>query len=236
MPELAGFPDNVQGFAQAIVALRDTYAPNVLLGYHLSDWGTGTDLLYNKPSDDVVPGLAQRAANFFNGLGANFDLVFAEFSDRDAGFKQKINGDGGASWWGPGDFARQVAFLSSFEAGVGKPIVLWQIPLGNTRMRAVNNTWDHFQDNKVEWLLDDPSGTHLAAYAQAGVVALLFGRGADGTTCACDADQDGVVNPDPINGNTGDSLNEDDDGGYFHRQVQSYYGSGALPLAPGSVR
>ena len=27
---------------------------------------------------------------------------------------------------------------------------------GNTKMRAMNNTWNHYQDNRVEWLLDDP--------------------------------------------------------------------------------
>ena len=68
-------------------------------------------------------------------------------------------------------------------------------------MRAENNTWDHYQDNKVERLLDDPTRAQLSAYANAGVVAFLFGRGADGTTCACDAAGDGVTNPAPINGN-----------------------------------
>ena len=32
---------------------------------------------------------------------------------------------------------------------------MWQIPLGNTKMRAQNNTWGHYQDNRPEWLLDD---------------------------------------------------------------------------------
>ena len=44
LPELAGLPNNVAGFAQAIARLRDRYAPNVLLGYHLSTWGTGNDI------------------------------------------------------------------------------------------------------------------------------------------------------------------------------------------------
>jgi hypothetical protein len=39
-------------------------------------------------------------------------------------------------------------------------------------MRAMNNTWDHYQDNRVERLLDDPSRAHLLAYVQAGVVAV----------------------------------------------------------------
>jgi hypothetical protein len=39
MSELAGLPDNAAGLAQAIVRLRDRYAPNVVLGYSLSVWG-----------------------------------------------------------------------------------------------------------------------------------------------------------------------------------------------------
>ncbi len=41
--DLAGLPNNAAGFAQAFVRLRDKYAPNVLLGYELSMWGTNTD-------------------------------------------------------------------------------------------------------------------------------------------------------------------------------------------------
>jgi hypothetical protein len=97
----------------------------------------------------------------------------------------------------------------------------------------MNNTWNHYQDNKVEWLLDDPDRTHLQEYLQAGVVAFLFGRGADGATCPCDSNKDGVTNPAPINGNVRASLNEDDDGGYFKERAQAYYASGAL-LLPGA--
>jgi hypothetical protein len=85
---------------------------------------------------------------------------------------------------------------------------------GNTKMRAMNNTWNHYQDNRTEWFFDDSSRTHLAEYARAGVISLWFGQGAGGTTCICDAAGDGVTNPAPINGNNAVSLNADDDGGY----------------------
>jgi hypothetical protein len=231
LPELAGLPDNMSGFARAIVKLRDTFAPNARLGYHLSVWGTGEDIVYTNPSDARVDLLATRAANFYTSLQANFDVVFAEFSDRDSGFKQYIYGDGGASWWDAGDFARNVRFLSKFVSLAQKRIVMWQIPMGNTKMRAVNNTWNHYQDNRPEWLLDEPARTHLTSYVQAGVVAFLFGRGADGATCACDANRDGVTNPSPINGNNLVSLNADDDGGFFRQKVELYYSTGAMPLS-----
>ncbi len=97
-------------------------------------------------------------------------------------------------------------------------------------MQAVNNTPNHFQDNRVEWLLEDPTRTHLAAYRQAGVVAFLFGRALPGTTCACDAAGDGITNPPPIDGNTRPSLSAADDGGFFQQQAMAYYAGGAMPL------
>ena len=78
--------------------------------------------------------------------------------------------------------------------------------------------------------LGDGSRAHLRAYAAAGYVGFLFGGGAGGTTCACDADKDGVTNPAPINGNTRPSLSADDDGGYFRAQARAYYKAGALKL------
>src|SRR4029079_3602633 len=102
---------------------------------------------------------------------------------------------------------------------------------GNTKMRAENNTWNHYQDNRVEWLLDDTTRAHLQTYINSGVVAFLFGRGADGPTCACDANGDGVTNPAPINGNNLTSLNADDDGGFFKQKVAAYYAAGAMSLS-----
>jgi hypothetical protein len=51
VPELADLPDTLAGFAQAIIRLRDRDAPNVLLAYHVSSWGTGTDLCVNNAWD-----------------------------------------------------------------------------------------------------------------------------------------------------------------------------------------
>jgi hypothetical protein len=232
LPELDGLPDTVSGFAQAIVRLRDRYAPNVLLAYHLSVWGTGMGIAGSALPDATVDDFALRAAQFFASLEAAYDLVFAEFSDRDAGFYQYQLGDGGAAWWDAEDFHRMARFLGKFVAASGRRVVMWQIPLGNTRMRAMNNTWNHYQDNRVEWFLDDPGRAHLLEYVEAGVIAFLFGRGADGATCACDAAGDGITDPSPISGNTGLSSSADDDGGFFRQVAAAYYQGGAMPLPP----
>ncbi len=228
MPELAGLPDDASGVAQAFVRLRDQYASNVSLGYHLSVFGTGEDPLFSNPSSAHIDALARRSADFYNSLGANFDVVFTDASDRDAGFKQYEYKDGGASWWDEGDYSRNIRYLSDVVDLTQKRVVIWQIPLGNTRMRAENNTRNHYQDNHVEWFLEDQEHINLARYAQAGVIALLFGRGADGATCACDSNKDGITNPDPIGDNTGESISADDDGGYFRYLAAAYYQGGRL--------
>jgi hypothetical protein len=230
LPELADLPDDLRGFAQAVVRLRDRSAPNALLGYHVSAWGSGTDPFISNSSDATVDDLARREAAFYYSLGANFDFMFAEFSDRDAGFRRQVYGDKGRSWWDADDFNRHLRFLSRIVDETGKRIVLWQIPYGNTRMRVMDNTWNHFQDNRVEWLLDDGDGEHLRQYMNAGVIALLFGRGADGATDASDAAKDGIADPPPINGNDRPSLNADDDGGYFGERAAAYYRGGPLQL------
>jgi len=250
---LAGLPSTVAGFARAVVKLRDLYAPNVTLAYHLSVWGTNVDIAISNPTDAQVDALGIRAANFYASLGANFDIVFTDIADRDAAFKQFVDGDGGISWWDAEDFRRSARFLGKFSTTAQKRLVMWQLPFGNMRMRAQNNSWGHYQDNRVEWLLDDPSRAHLTAFRDAGVVALLFGGGASGVTCACDEDGDGVTNPAPIGGNTIASqlaaagtpptlttvngvptlvtpYAADDDGGYFRWRVWAYYQGGALSL------
>lgn len=228
--DVVGLPNDAAGFAQAIVKLRDRYAPNVLLGYHFSTWATGNDFIYSDPSDATVESLGVRTGRFAQSLGARWDVAFTDLADRDAAFRQLQYGDT-QSWYDAGDYRRSAVFIKAFVRTANLRAVIWQIPLGNTRMRAQNNTWNHYQDNKVEWLLDDATRAQMRAYADAGVVALLFGRGADGPTCACDANGDGVTNPAPINGNDRESLNADDDGGFFLERTRAYYAGGRLGLA-----
>jgi hypothetical protein len=226
--EQANAIDLASSFAQQWVKLRDELAPNVILAYHMSGWGTKHDIVYEKPPDATVRGYAAQSAAFFRSLHAHFDIAFEDFSDRDAGFYAK-NGNPN-TWFKPADFRRHLLYARTFVKLAGVRMVAWQIPLGNTLMRAENDTWDHYQDNRVQWLLGDGSRARLSQYVAAGFAGFLFGRGADGNTCACDAAKDGVTNPAPIDGNTRPSLSADDDGGYFKAQARSYYRAGALPL------
>ena len=193
----AGETKLARSVAQRVVRLRNRLARNVLLGYHLSDWGTKTDLSIQNPTHGETNRLAGRAVRFYRGLGRGFDLIFAEFSDRDSGFKEHIYGMSHANaWWTPGDFERHVRFLRRVHSRAKRPIFLWQIPLGN---HALPDTWGEFRDNRPEWLLGAGSAAHRKSYAAAGVRALLFGGGANGTT------------------------SEKTDGGWFLAHARAYY-------------
>jgi hypothetical protein len=176
----AGATSLARSFAARLIALRDQLAPHVLLAWHLSTWGTNEDLTYSKPSLAHVDALAAQSARFYRALGARFDLVFNDLTDRDAGFYQKIEGKRNTAW-GPSDFVRHDVYTAGFTRRTGTPMVLWQLPLGNS---TLDNTWGHYRDNHVQWWLGDSSGQHLRATGRAGVIGLLFGGGADGTTSA----------------------------------------------------
>ena len=204
LPSLRGLPNHAGGVARAVVRLRDRLAPNVQLAYSISVWGTGVDISLSDPPPAEVDALARRAAAFARSLNARFDLAFGEFDDRDSGFNEHVLGDRGASRWSAGDFARHVRFLAGFVARARLRVVLWQIPLGNSRLPDTRN---RYRDNRVEWLLGDAPGyAHLRAYARAGAIGFLFGGGADGTTTART------------------------DGGLFFDRARAYYRAGGVPV------
>jgi hypothetical protein len=195
--EAAGETKLARSIAQHVVRLRNRLARNVVLGWHLSVWGTTTDIAIQDPPNARVDKLAAQSAAFYRALRARFDLVFAEFSDRDSGFKEHIWGQArDVAWWTNADFARNARYLGRFSRLAKRRLVLWQIPLGNT---GLADDWTHFRDNRPQWLLGAGSSAHLKAYAKAGVTALLFGGGAEGTT------------------------SEKTDGGWFLSHARAYY-------------
>ncbi len=226
--EAAGYPNTAAGFAQALTHLRDVYAPNVLLGYHFSQWATGEDLILGG-ADPVAT--ADQLAAFYQSLGVSFDLIFLGPSDRDAAYYEIVRGDGGARWWEDADYERYRAFLGRLVEKTGKRAMLWQVPVGNTLYRSMDNTWGHYQDNRVEYWLGERQ--HLVEYAEAGVIAVLFGAGASGCTVYADGAGDGITNPPPINGNVLQAQYPDDDGGYLRLQAARYYQEGPVSFEDG---
>ena len=196
-PDLWGYLEQANAtapassFAKQWISLRNQLAPNVLLAYHMSGWGTRHDIVYEDPPDATVRAYATQSAAFYNGLHAHFDLAFEDFSDRDAGFYEQQQGNA-KTWFTPGDFRRHLLYGATFVKRTRLRMVAWQIPLGNT---FLDDTWDHYRDNRVQWLLGNRP--HLQAYVKAGYVGFLFGGGADGTTSA------------------------QTDGGYFYKRVRA---------------
>ena len=171
---------------------------------------------------------ASKIAGFYRSLGVDFDLLFIDASDRDAAWYEMQTGKKD-HWWKDADFARFDSFVASAVRDIGKRAVIWQIPLGNTLYRSMDNSWGHYQDNRAQYWLGDPA--HLQQLAGAGVIALLFGAGADGCTMYDDEMQDGVTNPSPINGNDAEAQYADDDGGYLRQKAADYYQAGPIPLS-----
>jgi hypothetical protein len=227
--DAAGFPNTAQGFAWALLHMRDKYAPNAILALHASTWASGNDIAVSTDPNLDVAGIARSEANFLNSAGlvgnprgvSSFDVVSSDVADYDSGQP------GGRSWWDRynrtfPNFARYLTFIGDISRFTGRRVVMWQVPMGNQYFDTMNNTPGHYQDNRAEYLLNN-----VPSFAAAGVIAVLFGPG-NGGTMNIDAMHDGVTNPAPISTyecnycNNHISIYPDDDGGYLRIFVGLY--------------
>ncbi|MGH2486261.1 MAG: hypothetical protein ACRDHE_09635, partial [Ktedonobacterales bacterium] len=195
--DATGMPNTAQGFAWTLLHIRDRYAPNAILTLHFSNWSTGSDINSSPSVALDVTSVATRTAQFLNSAGlantpngvSTWDLLSNDVSGQDSGQ--------GAVWWDTTNkvypnFARYLQFVAAVSHATGRKVVLWQIPEGNQYFDTMNNSAHHTQDNRAQYLLG-----HVADFANAGVIAALFGTGGGGTTVD-DAAGDGVTNPTPI--------------------------------------
>ena len=235
-PDLAGLPNTVQGMGYAFLKLRDKYAPNALLAIHASSWASGVDIATDHRTTvdpnaeaDAVAGFINKAGIVGNPTGlSTWDLLFNDVADHDAGWYGALTND---HWWDRNNvvfpnFTRWLAFMSRLHTDTGRPLVEWQVPVGNQYYQTMNNTDGHYQDNRAEYFLAHPD--QLTA---AGIVAVLFGSGNAGQTTYTDAKNDGITNPAPVNSwqcnqcNNHVSVWSDDDGGFLRVMVAAYYGA-----------
>src|SRR5260370_40778946 len=63
-PDVAGINDTAQGFAGALLHLRDKYAPNVIMATHAPLWGSGVDIGTNTDPSRVPSVEADKVATF----------------------------------------------------------------------------------------------------------------------------------------------------------------------------
>ena len=125
---------------------------------------------------------------------------------------------------------RYLTYASALASGVGRSLMLWQVPVGNQYYDTENNSAGHTQDNKAQYIV-----SHIADFARAGFIGTLFGPGNGGTN-ALDSRNDGVTNPAPISTfqcnqcNNHTSSYDDDDGGYLRINLGQYYKNGGYAL------
>jgi hypothetical protein len=229
--DVATYPNTYRGFSLAMVHLRDVYAPNVRLAFHVSDWTTGYDIGSQTQKVDAAA-VGRKAGTFAARAGASsYDLVFNDVADRDAGYYQHVYG--ADVWWDRRNvqqpaFRRWERYIAAIHATTHRPVMVWQIPLGNQYFRTENDTDGHYQDNRAEYFFH-----HVGELVHSGVVALLFGAGNGGSTVNFDGKDDGVTNPSPTcnrDGTSGKAICAsrvsrvaDDDGGYLRMMAKAYY-------------
>jgi hypothetical protein len=165
---VSGYPNNLAGFGRRLVDVIHTTAPNALVAPHASMWATNKDP--NNVAMAEVSAMAQHTAAFINAMGGTqADLLFVEWSDRDAG-------SGLRPWWDDTNHSlprvsRAVLWENALSNASGKRLILWQVPAGNMNL---DNTCDHYQDNRAAYAF-----RHSRDLYEAGVIAVLFGGGAN---------------------------------------------------------
>jgi hypothetical protein len=148
--------NSAAGLAQCLIAMAHKYAPNTEVGLHLTCWNWQSDV--------------QGCVKDYASLGAqNADFLVADVSDRDAGWYALPANGGSNTYWADQQAKAALSYYKTMATSVGKPVVLWQIPVGNM---SQNNRLNHYQDDKVDWLF-----AHMDQVAAAHIAGLFFGPG-----------------------------------------------------------
>lgn len=227
--DAAGFPNNAQGFAWALLHMRDKYARNATLAIHASCWATSTDICSDTRSSLNVAGVASSEAKFLSSAGlsgnpkgvSSWDVLSNDVADHDSGQP------GGRGWWDRSNhtfpnFARYLDFIGLLSQDTHRRVVMWQVPMGNQYFDTMNDSTGHYQDNRAEYILGN-----VTSFASVGIIAVLFGPGNAGTM-NIDKMNDGTTNPAPISTYECNLCNKhtsgyaDDDGGFLRIFVGLY--------------
>jgi protein kinase-like protein len=254
-PDVKDFDDTYSGFVLATAALRDRYAPNVLLAFHVSPSVFGDDLRYSdSPEIDAVD-IGERTGSFAARAGvagtrtdvSAYDLLATDMDAADAAYN-KVTYSMDTAWWDRRNvrfpnFIRYERWIDAVARRAGRRMLIFNVPVGNQRYRSMNNTEGHYQDNRGEYLL-----SHVDELREHRVAALLFGSTTVGATAYFDAQRDGVTNPKPVCTKDGDPAADeplcperratvpDDDGGFLREAGAAFYGGGgdddAFPVLP----
>lgn len=120
-PDVAGFANSAAGFARALLALRDQYAPNFYMAFHASNFRVGT-----RP--EIV-------VDFLKDCG-KWDLLVTEHPHNELDTSE---------WWKPWDNNRVLTNLQwakNITEALQLPMLLWQTPIGSTDYHMLGNAKD----------------------------------------------------------------------------------------------
>jgi hypothetical protein len=170
--DCAGLPNTIAGLGQCMIQMARLHAPSALVALHASAWATKFDCISNADPSLDVAAKAQATADFLLACGAGAsDLVVVDIADRDAGWREARGED---RWIDPTnttlpDYDQAFAWSRALSDRAGKPLLWWQVPVGNSGLPNVAGAW---KDNKVEYFLAHPDRV-----AESGAVGMAFGAG-----------------------------------------------------------
>ena len=169
--DCAGQENSIAGLGRCMIAMVRRYAPSATVGLHASAWASGVDVSMNTNSQFDVAAEGTKVGAFLAECGPDADVVVADIADRDAA-------DSGGRWMKTDDTLPSIRQVLEFEqavaARIGKPIVWWQVPVGNMSLPNAAKQW---KDNRLDWFLDN-----VGEVAQRGAVGVAFGGGQASST------------------------------------------------------
>jgi hypothetical protein len=170
--ECSGFENSIAGLGRCMIDMVRRHAPTAVVGLHGSGWATKIDVLQNRNASLDVVGEANKLGAFLSDCGASdADYVVVDASDRDAAWYES---QGQNRWWDATNatlpnFHQAFTWAKALAEKVGRPIVWWQLPVGNMTLSNTANAW---KDNRLDYFFD-----HMSEVAAAHGIAAAFGAG-----------------------------------------------------------
>lgn len=174
--DCGALPDTIAGLGRCLVAMARAYAPGARIALHGSPWASGYDCADNSDPGLDVAAEARKTADFLVACAPDADLVVLDLADRDAGYEASIGQD---RWLDATDatlpsFAQVFRWSRALRQRGGKPVLWWQVPVGNGGLANAPGAW---RDDRVEYFFAHPDRV-----AASGAVGMAFGAGATGQT------------------------------------------------------
>jgi hypothetical protein len=186
-PECNDEPNTIIGFAQCLLKLTRSRAPNALIGFHASAWGSGVDIEQNTDPTFNVTSEANKTVAFFKTIGADqADFVSTDMLDRDAGCYEVAGTNCGTTprtdvYWDETNetlpnFHQELTWAGAITSGLNLPMIWWQLPFG-VPSATPGGAPQHYRDDRVDYIF-----VHLNEYIKAGGVGAVWGTGDSGQT------------------------------------------------------